>query len=74
MRIIGGHDYYDSALSYGHDAHTVFVRGAAELTAGEARPLGLERPRISDVATVVDAKMQGRNRRFASRRGWRLAK
>lgn len=26
MRIIGGHDYYDTALSFGHDSHIVFVR------------------------------------------------
>jgi len=26
MRIIGGHDYYDSALAYGQDADLVFVR------------------------------------------------
>src|SRR5580765_7290275 len=26
MRLVGGKDYYDSALSYGHDDHTVFIR------------------------------------------------
>lgn len=26
MRIIGGHDYYDTALSFGHDTHIAFVR------------------------------------------------
>jgi hypothetical protein len=31
MRIIGGHDYYDSAQAYGHDPNIVFVRGNCTL-------------------------------------------
>jgi hypothetical protein len=31
MRIIGGHDYYDSAQAYGHDPKVVFVRSADTL-------------------------------------------
>lgn len=30
MRILGGHDYYDTALGYGRDETLVFVRTAAE--------------------------------------------
>lgn len=31
MRIIGGHDYYDSAQAYGHDPNIVFTRGEETL-------------------------------------------
>jgi hypothetical protein len=31
MRIIGGHDYYDSAQAYGHDPNIVFVRDTTTL-------------------------------------------
>jgi hypothetical protein len=41
MRIIGGRDYYDSALSYGHDPSLVFVRGETLLEAEEAARHGL---------------------------------
>ena len=41
MRIIGGRDYYDSALSYGHDPSLVFVRGDTLLEAEEAARRGL---------------------------------
>lgn len=26
MKIIGGHDYYDACLAYGHDDHIVYLR------------------------------------------------
>jgi hypothetical protein len=26
MKIVTGHDYYDSALAFGHDDHVTFVR------------------------------------------------
>jgi len=32
MRIIGGHDYYDSALAYGQDSEVVFVREHKEIS------------------------------------------
>lgn len=35
MRIINGHDYYDSGLAYGHDPKVVFVRGEEEVDVGE---------------------------------------
>lgn len=45
MRIIGGHDYYDSAMSLGHDSTTVLVRQKAGiLTIAEAAALGLGMP------------------------------
>lgn len=43
MRIIGGRDYYDSALAYGHDTHTTYVRGTELLHRGDAEGLGIER-------------------------------
>ncbi len=42
MRIIGGRDYYDSALAYGHDTHTTYVRGGDILHASDAEALGIE--------------------------------
>lgn len=42
MRIIGGRDYYDSALAYGHDTHTTYVRGSGLLPWGDAVDLGIE--------------------------------
>ena len=36
MRIIGGHDYYDSAMALGHDPDVVFVRPKAALLDGKA--------------------------------------
>jgi hypothetical protein len=39
MRIIGGHDYYDSAMSFGHDPHTVYVRGNTTVP-GDEMPEG----------------------------------
>jgi hypothetical protein len=42
MKIIGGRDYYDSALAYGHDEHTTFVRGGAFVADAEAKALGIE--------------------------------
>jgi hypothetical protein len=35
MRIIGGHDYYDSALAYGQDSEVVFVREHREISDGD---------------------------------------
>jgi hypothetical protein len=32
MRIIGGHDYYDSALAYGQDNDVVFLREHTEIS------------------------------------------
>jgi hypothetical protein len=43
MRIIGGHDYYDSALAYGQDSSVVFVRDKAHIIAHKdirGTPLG----------------------------------
>jgi hypothetical protein len=42
MRIVGGRDYYDSALAYGHDEHTTYVRGRDELPVPEAEEMGIE--------------------------------
>lgn len=41
MRIIGGRDYYDSALGYGHDPHITFIRGAYELAEADAEKMGI---------------------------------
>lgn len=41
MRIVGGRDYYDSALAFGHDAHTTYVRGQEMLGVVEAEQLGI---------------------------------
>lgn len=35
MRIIGGHDYYDSALAYGQDSDVIFVRNTKVFKASE---------------------------------------
>jgi hypothetical protein len=42
MRIVGGRDYYDSALAFGHDVHTTFVRGREQLSVPDAEELGIE--------------------------------
>ena len=42
MRIIGGRDYYDTALGYGHDEHTTYVRGQEEVSESAAHGLGIE--------------------------------
>jgi hypothetical protein len=42
MRIIGGHDYYDSALGYGHDPNTLFVRGDVLVSQEDAAKIGIE--------------------------------
>lgn len=42
MRIVNGHDYYDSALSFGHDPNLVYVRGDATISAANAVKLGIE--------------------------------
>lgn len=47
MRIIGGRDYYDSALAYGHDEHVTYVRGREELAVPEAEALGIEPAEIA---------------------------
>jgi hypothetical protein len=52
MRIINGHDYYDSAQAYGHDPKVVFVRG--EETLGEEN---FKRPH-SDVYFVQPDKVK----------------
>lgn len=45
MRIIGGHDYYDSALAYGHDETVVLVREKDKTIAGKvAAQHGLVQP------------------------------
>lgn len=41
MRIIGGHDYYDSALGFGHDENVFYVRGQQTLSVKEARQCGI---------------------------------
>jgi hypothetical protein len=46
MRIVGGHDYYDRVLRFGHDAHTTYVRGRTELPAAEARAMGIHPSRL----------------------------
>ena len=40
MRIIGGKDYYDSAIAYGIDPGVVFVRDARHLTNGQMDKIG----------------------------------
>lgn len=46
MRIVGGRDYYDSALAYGHDEHTTYVRGRQELPVPEAEAMGIQRAEV----------------------------
>jgi hypothetical protein len=42
VRVIGKRDYYDSALMYGHDPHTTFVRGNDTILRTQAERLGLQ--------------------------------
>jgi hypothetical protein len=47
MRIIGGHDYYDGAMGYGHDPSILYVRGGAEIAIDHAATkFGLCIPRV----------------------------
>jgi hypothetical protein len=47
MRIIGGRDYYDSALAYGHDDTVVLVRDDKRFITGkESAAFGLATPRL----------------------------
>ena len=60
MRIIGGRDYYDSAMGLGHDATTVFVREAGR--------------RLSDrdvmpITSIHVAVSDGKRRRFVGLSG-----
>lgn len=57
MRIIGGRDYYDSAMAYGHDTHTTYVRGSGLLHGSDAEDLGIER-----AEHVVSLLAPGRDR------------
>jgi hypothetical protein len=41
MRIIGGHDYYDSGMQWGQDTGVLFVRGSDTLTPNEIEGLGI---------------------------------
>ena len=44
MRIIGGHDYYDSALAYGSDSSVVFVREKNLDNALDPKQVGIATP------------------------------
>ena len=47
MRIIGGHDYYDSGLAWGRDEEILFLRsGDRSLSAQDANSLGIAWPRL----------------------------
>lgn len=75
MRIIGGHDYYDTALSYGHDENTVFVRGDETLSIEDAKAIGLERSKLKGTLELESKKKPRRRRRSHSwsylwRRDW----
>ncbi len=47
MRLIGGKDYYDSALAYGHDPDLVFVRKKKEKIRAKKGPLFIPQPSLT---------------------------
>jgi hypothetical protein len=69
MRIFGGNDYYDSAMGYGHDAQTVFVRGDALVPARDMAKIGLRTAVMEGY--LVDAKRPPRRRWEYGLRRWR---
>jgi hypothetical protein len=68
MRIVGGRDYYDSALSYGHDPSLVFVRGETLLTAEDATRCGLYPSHLPGALTAAG---EGGDRSASRRREFR---
>lgn len=56
MRIIGGHDYYDSAMAFGRDTETVFIRHKKDsnkqklgwMTAGVENARQIDKPWMRD--------------------------
>ena len=47
MRVVGGHDYYDSGLAYGQDTSVVFLRNGDRRLTEEEVYSGLRLPRIA---------------------------
>lgn len=69
MRLVGGKDYYDSALSYGHDSQLLFVRESARTVADDDVPCTI--PTVKFGLTdgkrfhyVIDASASYREIRF----------
>ena len=62
MRIIGGKDYYDSAVAYGIDPGVVFVRNSQSLTNGQMEKIG------APVGNYV--KIYTRKEYFSSKPKW----
>lgn len=57
MRIIGGNDYYDSAIAYGIDPGVVFVRDGHLLTNGDMNKIG--HPAGINISITTKEDMQG---------------
>ena len=66
MRIIGGHDYYDSGMAYGRDDTVLFLRTGDRRMNGEELGTVLRPTRSYCSATFTDGEVEGKRGRYRS--------